>query len=45
MEKDKITRRKFLAKSLKVGTGLALTPLLFPSGGPFSSTARARLYR
>lgn len=41
MKKKKITRRKFLDQTLKVGTSLAVAPLFIPSSGLFKGTAHA----
>ena len=41
MNHKKITRRKFLEKSAKIGTGLAVAPLLAPAAGFFKSPAYA----
>ena len=41
MENKKLTRRKFLEKSAKIGTGLAVAPLLAPAAGFFTGKAHA----
>ena len=41
MNEKKITRRKFLEKSAKIGTGLAVAPLIAPVSGVFKKSAHA----
>ena len=41
MSEKKITRRKFLEKSAKIGTGLAVAPLIAPATGIIKKYAHA----